>query len=72
MFYFEPFLAILDSHGHSRTFWDILGHCRPLSDILRHSQPYSDIPFRKSLLRSDLYCPCFFFFISSETASMIP
>ena len=62
MFYFEPFRTILDSHGHSQTFWDILGHCRP----------FSDIPFRKSLLRSDLYCPCFFFFISSETASMIP
>ena len=48
--------------GHSQTFWDILGHFRTFSDIL----------FRKSLLRSDLYCPCFFFFISSETASMIP
>ena len=45
---------------------------RPFLDILGHSRTLSDIPFRKSLLCSDLYCPCFFFFISSETASMIP
>ena len=58
--------------GLSRTFSDILGHSRTLPDTLRHSETFSDIPFYKSLLRSDLYCPCFFFFISSETASMIP
>lgn len=69
MYYFRLSWTLLD---YPEIFSDILGHSQTFGDIPRHFGTFPDILFRKSLLRSDLYCPCFFFFISSETASMIP